>query len=169
MATRKKGKAKVKRKKTAISKSKRRKTVRKPTTVRRKVGKKAPLRPASPKKVRPSAKTTVKPTPIRERVPEAVRPPPSHPAQPVTPEQRIGVVTHYYGHLSVVAMQLEPGTKLRVGDVIHIHGHTTDFTQNVESLEVNHAPVTEVGPKDDFGLKVVEHAREHDVVYKVRS
>ena len=53
--------------------------------------------------------------------------------------------------------------------MIHIRGHTTDFAQKVESLEVNHAPVTEVGPKDDFGLKVVEHAREHDVVYKVRS
>jgi len=55
------------------------------------------------------------------------------------------------------------------GDVIHIRGHTSDFTQKVESLEVNHAPVTEVGPDDDFGLKVVEHAREHDKVYKVRS
>jgi hypothetical protein len=84
-------------------------------------------------------------------------------------EQRIGVVTHYYGHLSVIAMQLEPGATLRVGDVIHILGHTTDFTQKVESLEVNHAPVTEVAPNDDFGLKVVEHAREHDVVFKGQS
>src|SRR5262249_20170389 len=94
---------------------------------------------------------------------------PSRPAEPTAVEQRIGVVTHYYGHVSVVAMQLEPGTTLRVGDVMHICGHTTDFTQKVESLEVNHAPVTEVGPNDDFGLKVVEHAREHDIVYKVRS
>jgi hypothetical protein len=84
-------------------------------------------------------------------------------------EQRIGVVTHYYGHLSVVAVQLEPGATLRVGDVIHILGHTTDFTQKIESLEVNHAPVTEVAPNDDFGLKVAELAREHDVVFKVRS
>src|SRR4029077_8756485 len=60
-----------------------------------------------------------------------------------------------------------PGTKLRVGDVIHIRGHTTDFTQKVESLEVNHAPVAEVGSHDDFGLRGVEHAREHDIVYKV--
>ena len=63
--------------------------------------------------------------------------------------------------------RLESGT-LRVGDEIHIGGHTTDFSQRVESLEVNHAPATEVGPNDDFGLKVVEHVREHDVVYKVR-
>ena len=56
-----------------------------------------------------------------------------------------------------------------VGDVIHIRGKTTDFSQTVESLEVNHAPVTDVGPNEEFGLKVVEHAREHDVVFKVRS
>jgi hypothetical protein len=36
----------------------------------------------------------------------------------------------------------------------------------VESLEVNHAHVTDVGPNEEFGLKVVEHAREHDVVFK---
>jgi hypothetical protein len=66
-------------------------------------------------------------------------------------------------------MQLEPGATLRVGEMIHILGHTTDFTQKVESLEVNHAPVAEVGPKDDFGLKVNAHAREHDIVFKMRS
>jgi hypothetical protein len=55
---------------------------------------------------------------------------------------------------------------LRVGDVIHICGHTTDFRQKVEFLEVDHTPMTEVGPKD---LKVVDHAREHDIVFKVRS
>lgn len=58
---------------------------------------------------------------------------------------------------------------LHVGDAIHIRGHTTDFGQKVKSLEVNHAPVTEVGPNDDFGLKVVEHVREHDIMFKVRS
>ena len=91
---------------------------------------------------------------------------PSLPAEPAPPGDRIGVVTHYYSHLSVATLRLESGT-LRVGDVIHIRGHTTDFSQRVESLEVNNAPVTEVGPNDDFGLKVVQHAREHDVVYKV--
>jgi len=92
---------------------------------------------------------------------------PSLPAQSAPPGERIGVVTHYYSHLSVATLRLESGT-LRVGDVIHIRGHTTDFSQEIDSLEVNHAPVTEVGPNTDFGLKVVQHAREHDVVYKVR-
>ena len=68
----------------------------------------------------------------------------------------------------MATIRLKSGT-LRVGDVIHIRGHTTDFSQKVESLEVNHAPATEVGPNDDFGLKAVEHTREHDIVFKVRS
>ena len=155
MATRKKatGKTKTKRKKTAVKASTRRKTTtaRKTRTVSKRTRKKAPLRGASPKKARPP-----------------VRPTPTPPAEPAASEERIGVVTHYYSHLSVAAIQLERGT-LRVGDVIHICGHTTDFRQKVEFLEVDHTPTTEVGPKDDFGLKVVDHAREHDVVFKVRS
>ncbi len=163
MATNKKaeGKAKAKRKTKPVSRATRKRTVSKAKKIRKKISKKAPLRRASPKKARLTAKPAGKPTPVSERAPEGVSPPSS--------EQRIGVVTHYYSHLSVVAMQLEPGTTLRVGDVIHIRGHTTDFTQKVESLEVNHASVTEVGPTDDFGLKVVNHAREHDTVFRVRS
>jgi len=160
MAKRKKstGKPKSKRKKAAVRASTRRKarTTRK-TRTRKKARKNAPLRGASLKKARPAA---VKPT--------AIRPTPPPPAESATSEERIGVVTHYYSHVSVAVIQLERGT-LRVGDVIHICGQTTDFRQKVESLEVDHAPTTEVGPKDDFGLKVVDHAREHDVVFKVRS
>ena len=167
MAT--KTRAKTKRKKTTVSKAaRRRKTVRKTRVIRKKAAKKAAPRRAPRTKAKSTAKVAVKPTPVSRR-PEVVKPPQSRPAQPTAAEQRTGVVTHYYSHLSVVAMQLEPGTTLRVGDIIHIRGHTTDFTQKVESLEVNHAPVTEVGPNDDFGLKVIEHAREHDIVCKVRS
>ncbi|HEV3010044.1 MAG TPA: hypothetical protein VGX52_13500 [Burkholderiales bacterium] len=91
------------------------------------------------------------------------------PAAAPLPGERIGVVTHYYGHLAVAVVKLEPGITLRVGDNIHIKGHTSDFGQRVESLQVGHSPVDEVGPNDDFGLKVAEHAREHDVVYRVKS
>ena len=166
MAKRKKakGKAKTRRKKMPVSKGTHRKTAKR--TIRKKAAKKAPLRPALRKKAGPAKPA---PRPSSGRAPEAVRSPPSRPAKPASPEQRIGVVTHYYSHLSVAVMQLEPGATLRVGEIIHVWGHTTDFTQKVESLEVDHAPVAEVGPKDDFGLKVIEHAREHDVVFKVQS
>ena len=62
---------------------------------------------------------------------------------------------------------VKPQDTLRVGDRIHIKGHTTDFGQRVDSLQVEHQPVMEVGPSDDFGIKVIDHAREHDVVYKL--
>ena len=150
MATRKKakGKAKTKRKKPPKTK-----------TVQKKPPKKAQVRRASPKKERPTAKAGAKTAPASRS---------AQPAQPALLGERIGVVTHYYGHLSVAILRLESGT-LRVGDMIHIRGHTTDFSQRVESLEVDHAPATEVGPNDDFGLKVDGHVREHDVVYKVRQ
>ena len=165
MATRRKaaGRSSRKRKKMLVRKTAR-KTVRKTKTTGKRTAKKSSPRPAPRKR----ATSTVRPTPIRPPA-QARAAPPIRPAGPALQEQRIGVVTHYYSHLSVVAIQLEPGATLRVGDVIHIHGHTTDFTQRVESLEVNRASVAEVGPNDDFGLKVIDHAREHDVVFKVRS
>ena len=126
---------------------------------------KAPAkRPAIRKKTVKVAKKPARKLPVRRVPPKAARPvsPP-----PLAPGERIGVVAHYFGHLSVAVVKLESGT-LRVGDTIHIRGHTSDFSQRVESLQIGHAPVTEVGPKDDFGLKVIEPAREHDVVYKVK-
>jgi putative protease len=83
-------------------------------------------------------------------------------------EVQVGVVTHYYGHLSVAAVRLEFGP-LRVGDTIRILGHTSDFRQRVESMQVEHQPVTEAGKRQEIGLRVTEHAREHDIVYKVTA
>ena len=137
MATRKKakGKAKTKSRKTSGTKAvtrRRTTTVKKTRTIRTKAVKKTPLRGASPKKARPTVKTAVKPSPVSSPAqPEAVRPTPSLSAQPAPPEERIGVVTHYYSHLSVATIRVESGT-LRVGDVVHIRGHTTDFSQKVE-------------------------------------
>jgi len=162
MPTRKKakGKTKAKRKKTPVAKATSRK---KTTTARKKPAKKSLVRGPSRKNAAVKPRRTSPPA-----QPTSVRRTPSLPAQPAPPGERIGVVTHYYSHLSVAILRLEFGT-LRVGDVIYIRGHTTDFSQRVESLEVNHAPATEVGPNDDFGLKVIGHVREHDVVYKVRQ
>lgn len=150
MAARKK--AKPKRKKTPARKpAARKKTVKKAA---RKPAKRAPVRRAAPKARKPAAR------------PAAPRPAPVSPASMAPPGERIGVVTHYYSHLAVAVVKLE-AARLRVGDTIHIRGHTTDFKQRVDSLQVNHAAVQEVGPGDDFGLKVRDHAREHDIVYKV--
>ncbi|MGC1570808.1 MAG: hypothetical protein WA750_01795 [Pseudolabrys sp.] len=124
MPTRKKakGKTKAKRKKPPVAKAT---TRRKTATARKKPAKKALVRRSSPKKATPTANAAVKPRPSGPSVLSvAVTPMPSLPAQPAPPGERIGVVTHYYSHLSVATLRLESDT-LRVGDVIHIRGHTT--------------------------------------------
>ncbi|NUQ85515.1 MAG: translation elongation factor-like protein [Anaerolineales bacterium] len=80
-------------------------------------------------------------------------------------EIEIGRVTHYYNHIGVAVLKLDEALKL--GDKIHILGHTTDFEQRVGSLEVEHHSVVWVKPGDDVALKVIEPVREHDVVYRV--
>jgi hypothetical protein len=128
---------------------------------------KAKLKRKKVKVAKKPLKTAVKKKVVRKAAPKPKATPPA-PAPAAAPGERIGVVTHYYGHLLVAVVKLDPGTTLRVGDNIHVKGHTTDFGQRVESLQIGHAPVQEVGPNDDFGLKVADHAREHDVVYRVK-
>lgn len=81
-------------------------------------------------------------------------------------EQLIGTVTHYFSKAGVAAIRITDG-QLSVGDTIHVVGHTSDFTQTVDSMQVEHAPVQVARPGDQVGLKVVAHAREHDKVYRV--
>jgi len=85
---------------------------------------------------------------------------------PLPGEDPVGIVTHYFSQLSVAVVELDTGS-LVVGDEIRILGHTTDLRQKIDSLEVEHESVTEVGRRQAFGMKVKEHVREHDVVYKV--
>jgi hypothetical protein len=128
---------------------------------------KAKLKRKKVKVAKKPLKKAVKKKVSRKTAPRPKAAPPA-PTPAAAPGERIGVVTHYYGHLSVAVVKLDPGTTLRVGDNIHIKGHTSDFGQRVDSLQIGHAPVQEVGPNDDFGLKVVDHTREHDVVYRVK-
>jgi translation elongation factor EF-1alpha len=80
-------------------------------------------------------------------------------------EKQIGQVTHYYGRIGVVVLELSGG--LKVGDVVHIRGRITDFTQEVKSMEIEHQKVQSVGPGADVALKVIDRAREGDALYKV--
>ena len=78
----------------------------------------------------------------------------------------IGTVTHYYSHLHVASVKITGG-ELNKGDTIHVKGHTSDFEQKVESMQIDHAAVEVAKPGDEIGLTVIEHAREHDTVYVV--
>ena len=80
-------------------------------------------------------------------------------------EKYIGKVTHYFTRIGVAVLELEEG--LAVGDTIHICGHTTDFVQQVESLEVEHRKLQAAGAGADVALKVEERVRSGDNIYKV--
>jgi len=83
-------------------------------------------------------------------------------------EEQIGRVTHYFGKIAVAAIEISDGT-LAVGDTIHVKGHTSDFTQTVDSIQIDGAAVHQATPGQNVGIKTVDHAREHDVVYKVTA
>lgn len=80
-------------------------------------------------------------------------------------EEKVGTVIKYFSKIGVAAIRME-GT-LSVGDTIHIQGHTTDFSQTVDSMQIENQDVERAGPGADVGIKVQDRVREHDVVYKV--
>jgi len=160
-AAKKKPKAKVKRKKAPAGKA----AIRKKSKPLKKAAAKKPAKRAAPKAAaRPASKTRAAPARPAPK-PAAVVPPRP---EPLPGEELVGVVTHYYGHLSVAAIRLESGG-LSVGDTIRVLGHTSDFRQRIVSMQIEHQPVTEAGKRQEIGLKVTEHARENDLVYKVTA
>ena len=80
-------------------------------------------------------------------------------------EKLIGRVNHWFGKIGVAGIELTD--KLAVGDHIHLLGHTTDFDQDVTSMQIMHQDVAAVGPGDDVGIKVQFRARVGDRVYRV--
>ncbi len=81
-------------------------------------------------------------------------------------EEEIGKITHFFSKINVGVLELTNG-HLHIGDTIHIKGHTTDFYQKVESMQVEHAPVESADKGMEVGLKVESSVREGDQVFKV--
>lgn len=77
----------------------------------------------------------------------------------------IGKVTHYFSRISVAVLEISG--ELAVGDTILFLGHTTAFTQQVNSLEIEHHKVMSVGPGTEVALKVIERVRSGDEIYTV--
>ncbi len=77
----------------------------------------------------------------------------------------VGKVTHYFTNIGVAVVELEDA--LKVGDEISIEGATTNFTQKVESMQIEHENVEEAKKGDSVGMKVVDRVREGDQVFRV--
>ncbi|MBI2626343.1 MAG: hypothetical protein HYW69_01985 [Candidatus Nealsonbacteria bacterium] len=77
----------------------------------------------------------------------------------------IGKITHYFGNIGVAVIELSDS--LEAGDEIRIVGGEVDFTQKVESMEVDHKKVKKAKKKESAGLKVDQKVREGYKVYKM--
>ena len=82
------------------------------------------------------------------------------------PEEQVAVVVKFFAKPSVAALEVTNGT-IKKGDILRYKGHTTDFTEEVSSMEIDNQSVDEVKVGDLVGLKVKERVREKDKVYKV--
>lgn len=147
-------KKKTSKKKAAKKKATKKKAAKKKTTAKRTVKRSAARKSSTLKKT-----PEVKPGPPPSGIPPV--------EEPLANEEAIGVVTHYYSHLGVAVIQLNRG-ELKTGDTIHIKGHTTDFSQQIDSMEYEHHHIEQAKTGQSFGLKVKDHAREHDIVYLVK-
>jgi translation elongation factor EF-1alpha len=81
--------------------------------------------------------------------------------------RRIGLVTHYYEHAGACVVKLDAGP-LRVGDTIHVRGHTTDFYQRIDRLERDHVAIDSARAGEEVGVQVSQRVRAHDVVFRLR-
>ena len=81
------------------------------------------------------------------------------------PEEEIGKVSDFFARPVVAGIELT--RTLKVGDKIHIKGHTTDMELTVDSMQINNVDVQEARAGDSVGVKVNERVRRGDSVYKV--
>lgn len=82
-------------------------------------------------------------------------------------DERIGTVTHYFAEPGVGAIELQ--ARLRVGDVVAFRGATTDFRQEIRSMELDHEQVDAAGAGSEIAVKVEDRVREGDEVHRVEA
>ena len=81
-------------------------------------------------------------------------------------DQFIGTVVHQWRQVGAALVAVTDG-ELRVGDTIHIKGHTTDFVQTLESMQVDHEPVESARGGEEVAIGVSDRVRVQDKVFRV--
>jgi putative protease len=157
-------------------------TMAKKTAKTRKKAAKKAAKNVAKKPVRRAARKAKAAT--RKPAARAARAPKRKPAAPARPAKRpktgvaalpaekqvaggvlLGHVEDYFAQVSVMALRLL--RPVSVGDMIRVKGHTTDITQKVESMQIEHQPVQTASAGDSVGIKIADRARKTDVVYKI--
>ncbi|MDD2352522.1 MAG: EF-Tu/IF-2/RF-3 family GTPase [Candidatus Caldatribacteriota bacterium] len=81
-------------------------------------------------------------------------------------KELVGHVIDYFAKIGVAAIEIESG-EIRIGDTLQFRGHTTDFTQEIESMQIENEQIDRAIAGDSVGIKVEERVRGGDEVYKV--
>lgn len=81
-------------------------------------------------------------------------------------EQPVAEVTHYFNKAQVAGVTVLAG-RLEAGDTIRFIGHTTDFLQVIESMQIEHEPVEAAAAGDQVGIRVIDRVRVGDKVFRV--
>jgi putative protease len=81
-------------------------------------------------------------------------------------EEQVGIIVKFFAKPSVAAIEVTSGS-IKKGDLLRFKGHTTDFTEEVASLEIDNQSVEEAKKGDLVGIKIKERVRENDKVYQV--
>jgi hypothetical protein len=134
-----------------------------------KVKARKPVRKAKPKKAAKSKKSAKgkKPAKAKKSKKKGAAGKPKMSVIPPANSVLLGRVEDFYAHINVVALTLQK--PLRVGDKIHILGHTTNLEQTVDSMQINHQSVTEAKIKDAIGIKVKSRVRRRDYVFAIKG
>lgn len=77
----------------------------------------------------------------------------------------VGEVNHFYNRIGVVVIDLSDS--LQLGDQVHFLGRSTDFRQEVQSMQIEHESISEAGKGQEIAMKVERRVRNHDKVYKL--
>ncbi len=82
----------------------------------------------------------------------------------VSDSEAIGVVREYFRKPGVAAVEVLRG-RIRIGDSVRFRGYTTDFTQEIKSIQMDHRDIPEAVEGDFVGILVVDRVRENDHVF----
>ena len=78
----------------------------------------------------------------------------------------VGRVADYFAKIDVVAIEVRENG-IKIGDSLHFKGHTTDFIQKIDSMQIEHEDVEKADIGANVGIKVNDRVRKHDKVYKI--
>ena len=119
------------------------------------------------KKKRPAAKTTTKKSTLKKAAKKAALKPRKKTVKPKPKEELVGKVTHYFPKVRAGVVKLNK--PLNLGESVHIKGHTTDFIQKINSLQINNAPVKRGVKGKEVGFGSRKRVRKHDKIYRIKE